>query len=407
MNGGIGAALRWIMAAGAVVLAAFMARPVAAQPAAGPARELVAVLDLDALGASKNQVSAVSERLREELLATGRYRLVDRGQLDKVMEEQALQQTGCTTQECAVQVGRILGVRKLITGKVNRVEAGLWLISSSLIDVESAEIIRVVSFQHQGDFKSLLADGAPQLVGKLLEGGGARPVAARAPHLAEAALQVTEVPPDAKVFLNGAEKGSGPQQFTQLAPGQYEVMVRRAGYRPFKQTITLAGGQAARVEAHLDVLRLALFPIRRTGSWTSPEAQTTGWVGRAVKTAAEKSGLLLAKAVHSEDPRETFKHGDDLRPDPEIGKNAWSFFSNPEVEFAARKGRQLEVDAVLLIRLTTGASSNTGTWKAYLVETAGGTVLDDGGIWPYRGSTTALTAGLKPLLDRFAGATPR
>jgi hypothetical protein len=381
--------------------------PASAQKAAGEAKELVAVLELDALGASKNQVSAVSERLREELLATGRYRLVDRGQLEKVMEEQALQQTGCTTQECAVQVGRILGVRKLVTGKVNRVEAGLWLLSSSLIDVESAEIIRAASVQPQGDFKSLLADGAPQLVGRLLEGGGARPGAARAPRLAEAALQVTEVPPHAKVFLNGVEKGNGPQQFTQLAPGQYEVVVRLPGYRPFKQAVTLAAGQAARVQTQLEVLRLAFFPIFRTGTWSSPEAQTTGWTGRAVKAAVEGSGLVLTHAVHSEDPRESFKHGRDLRRDPETSKNAWSFFGNPEVEFAMHKGRQLDVDAVLLLRLTTGVSGETGSWKAYLVETAGGGVLDDSGLWPYKGSSKALTAALKPLLARFAATPPR
>src|SRR5689334_19930479 len=87
---------------GMVVGLLLLAAPAWAQPA--PAgKELVAVLDMDALGASKNQVSAVSERVREEMLTTGRYRLVDRAQMDKVLDEQALQQTGCTSQECAVQ----------------------------------------------------------------------------------------------------------------------------------------------------------------------------------------------------------------------------------------------------------------------------------------------------------------
>src|SRR5262245_46761620 len=78
--------------------------------AADPERELVAVLAVEAVGATALQASALGERLEEELLNTRRFRLVNRQQSDKILEEQAFQQTGCTSQECAVKVGQILGV---------------------------------------------------------------------------------------------------------------------------------------------------------------------------------------------------------------------------------------------------------------------------------------------------------
>jgi hypothetical protein len=378
---------------------------------AATGKELVAVLDLDALGASKNQVAAVSERLREELLATGQYRIVDRAQMDKVLEEQALQQTGCTSQECAVQVGRILGVRKLITGKVNRVEAGLWLISCSMIDAESAEVVRAVSFQHQGDFGSLLAEGAPQLVGKLTDNPGAVSASTRAPargaKLADAALQVVNVPPDARVFLNGAEKGKGPQQFTQLAPGPYSLLVRKTGLRPYKETVILTPGQTAKVEPKLEALKLAIFPIRRSGTWPQrePEEHTSGWVTGAVRTVAAQAGLDVSHTLHTDDQRTSTRYGVDLRSDPDVKKNAWSFFGNPDVEFTVLKGKHLDLDAVLFVSVTTGVTSSTGGWKAYLVDVKSGAQSTDSGTWPYSANAgSSIGDGVKPILTRFVGA---
>jgi hypothetical protein len=146
---------------------------------APPAKDLVAVLELDGVGASKAQVAGLSEQLRAELLNTGLYRLVDRAQMDNVLNEQALQQTGCTSQECAVQVGKILGVRKLIAGRVTKIEDTLWQVSAILVDVESAETLQAVTVNQDGNYRALLTTGVAALVGKLTGGiGGAAPVRA-------------------------------------------------------------------------------------------------------------------------------------------------------------------------------------------------------------------------------------
>jgi hypothetical protein len=157
--------------AASILVAVLLALPAVAiaQRPNPPSRDLIAILDLDSVGATTGQVSAASERLREEFAIVGQYRLVDRAQIKKILDEQALQQTGCTTQECAVQVGRILGVRKLVTGRVTKVEEGYWLLSGAIIDVESAETVAIGSVQHGGNFPSLLGDGVRQLALKLLQ----------------------------------------------------------------------------------------------------------------------------------------------------------------------------------------------------------------------------------------------
>ena len=137
------------------------------QQQAPPDKELIAVLDLDSEGATKEQGSAFSARLREELLKGGRFRMVDRSQLDQVLKEQALQQSGCTTEECAVQVGRILGVRKIVSGRLIKVSEGVWQVSAQMLDVETAETLKAESVLMEGAFIGLLRGGAGELAGKL------------------------------------------------------------------------------------------------------------------------------------------------------------------------------------------------------------------------------------------------
>ena len=130
-------------------------------------RETIAMLQFETVGASGVEVSAASDRLQEEVLNTGKFTLVDRSQIDSVLKEQAFQQTGCTTTECAVKAGRILGVRKLVAGKLTRLDAIHWLASAQLIDVETTETIRAVSAQYEGSFYDFLREGIPLLAARI------------------------------------------------------------------------------------------------------------------------------------------------------------------------------------------------------------------------------------------------
>ena len=83
----------------------------------------VAVLDFEARGIPGYEAETLTERLRTEIATTKAVRLVDRKLLQSILEEQGLQQSGCTTEECAAEVGqraiiRLPGIQKTI--QVNR-----------------------------------------------------------------------------------------------------------------------------------------------------------------------------------------------------------------------------------------------------------------------------------------------
>jgi hypothetical protein len=96
------------------------------------------VLDLESLNVPKDTAIAVAEMLRTEFFNTGRFTIVDKKNMDKILKEQAFQKTGCTTTDCAVEIGRILNISSMITGSLSKV-GNIFIITISLVDVESAE----------------------------------------------------------------------------------------------------------------------------------------------------------------------------------------------------------------------------------------------------------------------------
>ena len=82
-----------------------------AAPLSPDAMPTVAVLDFENNGLPVYEVESLVERLRSTVSNTGVVRLLDRKILEKILEEQGLQQSGCTTDECAAEVGQLLGAQ--------------------------------------------------------------------------------------------------------------------------------------------------------------------------------------------------------------------------------------------------------------------------------------------------------
>ncbi len=83
-------------------------------------KKRIAVLDFENLSNFGDQKigSAFSDMLVSQLARSGRFTLIERSQLEKILQEQALGQSGIISEETAAQVGQLLGVESIITGKI-------------------------------------------------------------------------------------------------------------------------------------------------------------------------------------------------------------------------------------------------------------------------------------------------
>ena len=120
-------------------------------------RPTVAILDFEGQGVDASEVQTLTERMRTEIGNTKAVRLIERKAVEKIMQEQGLQQSGCTTDECAAEVGQLLGVQYMISGSIGKMGKS-YTIDCKMFSVETGETVRTKSATHKGDVSGLLTE---------------------------------------------------------------------------------------------------------------------------------------------------------------------------------------------------------------------------------------------------------
>lgn len=128
------------------------ARPAEAQSGA---KYSLAVLDLEGSGrVSSADADDLSERLREELRRAGVFQVMEKSALKSALAARNLNMSGCSTKECAIQIGRAAGTKLVIAGSVSKV-GPIYLIQAQLVHVKSGEVVESVREDFDGEFESL------------------------------------------------------------------------------------------------------------------------------------------------------------------------------------------------------------------------------------------------------------
>ncbi|NTV15353.1 MAG: hypothetical protein HGA96_15720 [Desulfobulbaceae bacterium] len=103
----------------------------------------VAVLDFQLQGEgfeTKDMGSIVAEWFITALVKTGRFDVVERAMLKKILNEQKMGLSGAIDEKTATKLGKILGVKVIISGSVMKLQEILE-VNARIIDVETASII--------------------------------------------------------------------------------------------------------------------------------------------------------------------------------------------------------------------------------------------------------------------------
>ena len=117
----------------------------------------VAILDFEGQRVDAAEVQTLTERMRTEIGNTKAVRLIERKAVEKIMQEQGLQQSGCTSDECAAEVGQLLGVQFMISGSIGKMGKS-YTIDAKMFSVESGETVRTQNATHDGDISGLLTE---------------------------------------------------------------------------------------------------------------------------------------------------------------------------------------------------------------------------------------------------------
>ncbi len=103
----------------------------------------IAVLDFQLQGEgfeTQDMGIIVAEWFITALVRAGRFEVIERGLIKKLLEEQKLSMSGVVDETTATKIGKFLGVKIVISGSVMKLQ-NIFEINARIIDVETASII--------------------------------------------------------------------------------------------------------------------------------------------------------------------------------------------------------------------------------------------------------------------------
>jgi TolB-like protein len=192
----------------------------------------VAVLQLDANGVAYGEARALTDRLRAELFAIGRFDVLEREKVDALIDEHKLRAAGYTA-DGLIELGRLISVDGIVSGSISRLGAK-YLLNVRLVDVATGMILATAAEECSCPLEDLTA-ALDQVARRLTA------VEKRAEftiqyydknNAAKGNFYIKSVPSGATVYINDKmiRNVVTPLTIEDLPSGQYRIRAEKDNY---------------------------------------------------------------------------------------------------------------------------------------------------------------------------------
>ena len=195
------------------------------------AKKFVAVIEMDPIGLTEEEGRILTQRLTSEIINANVYSVVERTNLEKILEEQKFQQSGCTDSECAVEIGQLVNAHYIVIGTASKF-GSTYTIDVRMIDVALGNAISTAVFNHKGELDGLVTEGivsvARQLCGlesKVIKG------------LDTGTIDIKSDPEGADIIIDKVYYNKTPMVLNDFPIGKYDVIIKLEGYNEITQSI--------------------------------------------------------------------------------------------------------------------------------------------------------------------------
>ncbi len=193
----------------------------------------IAVNDFRAEGIMESDARIITDRLRIELLKTGIFKVLERSEMKAILMEQDFQRSDCSSEECIIEVGQLLGVSHMIAGSIGKL-GQLYTIQLRLIDVSTSEMVHTATSECRCPIEEVLSRTTKEIAAKI----------ARIVKFSRyGGLAVTTTPSSANLFINSKKTGVTPYHNEMLEPGTYRIRIDKSTYNGLKDTVTVNKGK--------------------------------------------------------------------------------------------------------------------------------------------------------------------
>ena len=129
-------------------------------------KKTMALLDFKSDYFEESEKKIITDKLRAELIKTGSFTLVEREDMVTVLREQGFQQIACSSSECAIEAGQVLGAELIAIGRIDKLK-NLLLMSLRVIDVKTGKIINAAGAEAEGAVSEVLEHCMEELVNEI------------------------------------------------------------------------------------------------------------------------------------------------------------------------------------------------------------------------------------------------
>ena len=212
---------------------------------------LVVVYPVDCVGKmlGKTLCMAISDKVMASIATSGVYKVVDRAHRDKILAEQKECRKDVYAKECRLEVGRLLAAKRMIQGRLTRIERNDYQLSLTMTGLVRGDVKRSRTSNCWKCGKKKLLEKVAK-VAKLFvipDGIG--------PGLGNGTVYFVVRPGGASLTIDqtryGILPGGGKTRSVSLAPGRHNIVIKKSGFRIVSRGITVGAGQVETVKETL------------------------------------------------------------------------------------------------------------------------------------------------------------
>ncbi len=272
------------------------------------AQRSIAVIDFEPRGVEPHEAAIIADRFRGQLVRSGIFQVMERGQMEAVLKEQGFQNSGsCTDASCVVEMGQLLSVNSIATGSVGKIGT-MYTVDVKVIDIKTGQIRMTMSKDVKGAIEDVLTTAVPSMCDDMV-----REVSAAAVNVGY--VTVTSSPSGAAVLLDLKEVGTTPVKGLEAESGSLRVDVRLQGYAPQQRDAQVVKGQALELDFSLSpTSELLAEQKEQAGARRKKLGRVFRWAGAVVAVAGAGAAAVLWADANSTYDDYSASHDPDELP---------------------------------------------------------------------------------------------
>ncbi len=259
----------------------------------------IASLDLESRGVSRNDALVMTDRLRSELVNSGKYIVVDRENMIAILEEQRFQLSGLASNERVVEIGNILGVQKMLSGSVSKV-GNVISVQLQITDVESAQIEHSTVYDSEEALEDLLTSGMKEALRQLL---GLSNKSSELSAMKSGFLSLTVQPEEAEIQVDGINYPYNQAMSLEMVMGEHQLIVKKPYFYSYSKSFLIEANKDHKVYVKLVSGKELLEKSRRNRSYSTITSFSLYGLATLSALLAQRSYILYNETENLDDAR--------------------------------------------------------------------------------------------------------